>query len=57
MHDPEMSKVEHSYFNDAVIAEENEGTYADRDADIKQSEYGLEPSEFGGVKCFNKRRI
>lgn len=40
MHDPGMSNIEHSYFNDAVIAEENEGTYADRGAEIKQSEYG-----------------
>jgi len=40
MHDYEMSKVEYSYFNDEVIAEENEGTYADRTANIKKSEYG-----------------
>ncbi len=40
MHDYEMQKVEYSYFNDEVIAEENEGTYADRDAAIKHSEYG-----------------
>ncbi|MEM6804995.1 MAG: SAM-dependent methyltransferase, partial [Bacteroidota bacterium] len=40
MYDYEMSKIEYSYFNDEVIAEESEGTYADRGADIKMAEYG-----------------
>jgi len=40
MHNYEMDKIDYSYFNDEVIAETTEGTYADRSADIKQAEYG-----------------
>jgi len=41
MFDEEFKKLKYSYFFEKEpIAEENEGTYADRDAKIKQVEYG-----------------
>jgi len=41
MFDEEFKKLKYSYFfEEEPIAEENEGTYADRDAKIKQVEYG-----------------
>jgi len=36
----DFSKVAYSYFNKEAIIEEHEGTYADRDADIKTLEIG-----------------
>lgn len=35
-----MTDIEYSYFNDQVIEEVAEGTYADRSADITMTEYG-----------------
>jgi len=41
MFDEEFKELKYSYFfEEEPIAEENEGTYADRDAKIKQIEYG-----------------
>ncbi len=41
MFDEEFKELKYSYFfEEEPIAEENEGTYADRDAKIKQVEYG-----------------
>jgi len=41
MFDEEFKKLKHSYFfEEEPIAEENEGTYADKNAKIKQIEYG-----------------
>jgi SAM-dependent methyltransferase len=38
MMDYEFSKIEYSYFNVEAIIEENEGTYADREANLKNKE-------------------
>jgi SAM-dependent methyltransferase len=40
MLDDAMEKLTYSYFNDAVIVTEQEGTYTDRTAPIKYTEYG-----------------
>ncbi|RYD80823.1 MAG: class I SAM-dependent methyltransferase [Sphingobacteriales bacterium] len=40
MFDNHFIKFEYSYFNFGVIVEETSGTYADRNAEIKQKEYG-----------------
>jgi SAM-dependent methyltransferase len=40
MFDNNFTKFKYSYFNQGVIEEEVEGTYADTDAPLKQSEYG-----------------
>ena len=40
MYDYDLKHIEYSYFNAGVIAEENDGTYADRNAPIKLAEYG-----------------
>ncbi|WP_462249836.1 class I SAM-dependent methyltransferase [Ferruginibacter sp.] len=40
MLDDAMEKLTYSYFNDAVIVTEQEGTYTDRAAPIKYTEYG-----------------
>lgn len=40
MHNSEFNKIEYSYFNIEPIVEENEGTYADREAEIKLKEIG-----------------
>ena len=40
MFDSHFQKFEYSYFNTGVIEEETAGTYADRNAPIKQKEYG-----------------
>ena len=40
MYDYDLQKIEYPYFNAGVIAEENEGTYADPNAPIKLAEYG-----------------
>jgi SAM-dependent methyltransferase len=39
MFDNDFTKIEYSYENKEVIVTENEGTYTDRDADIKGKEY------------------
>ena len=39
MFDDHFSKIAYSYFNRGVLEIEMEGTYADRDADIKHMEY------------------
>lgn len=40
MFDNDFTHVQYSYFNRAVIVEEEQGTYADRDAPIKLASYG-----------------
>lgn len=40
MLDDAMEKLHYSYFNDEVIITEQQGTYTDRDAPIKHTEYG-----------------
>ena len=40
MFDDEFSHIKYSYDNQEVIVTENQGTYTDRDADIKAKEYG-----------------
>lgn len=40
MFDNDFTHVAYSYFNREVIAEEEQGTYADRNADIKLTSYG-----------------
>lgn len=40
MFDNDFTHVAYSYFNREVIAEEEKGTYADRDADIRLTSYG-----------------
>jgi len=40
MFDDEFKYIQYSYFNQEVIIEQNEGTYADRNADIKNTSYG-----------------
>ncbi len=40
MLDDDMQKLTYSYFNDAVIVTEQEGTYTDRAAPINYTEYG-----------------
>jgi len=40
MLDDKMEKLFYSYFNDEVIVTEQQGTYTDREAPIKQTEYG-----------------
>ncbi len=40
MLDDAMEKLSYSYFNDEVIVTEQQGTYTDRDAHIKYTEYG-----------------
>ena len=39
MFDNDFTKIKYSYFNDGVIEEEQEGTYADRNANVKSKEY------------------
>ena len=39
MLDDDFTKIHYSYFNNGVIEIEEEGTYADRNADIKHKEY------------------
>jgi hypothetical protein len=39
MFDDDFTKIKYSYFNDGVIEEEQEGTYADRNANVKSKEY------------------
>ena len=40
MLDDTMEKLTYSYFNDAVIVTQQQGTYTDRDAPINHTEYG-----------------
>ncbi|GJM35515.1 MAG: type 12 methyltransferase [Saprospiraceae bacterium] len=40
MFDDDFTKIKYPYHNAGVIAEENTGTYADREAPIKRVEYG-----------------
>ena len=40
MFDDEFTHIKYSYDNQEVIVTENQGTYTDRDADIKAKEYG-----------------
>jgi hypothetical protein len=40
MMDDNFSFIKYDYFNTGVIAEENTGTYADRNAPLKIQEYG-----------------
>ncbi len=40
MFDDEFKYIQYSYFNKEVIIEENEGSYADRNADIENISYG-----------------
>jgi SAM-dependent methyltransferase len=40
MFNSDFSRIEYSYFNREAIIETNEGTYADKNADIKQAEIG-----------------
>ena len=40
MFDDEFKYIQYSYFNKEIIIEENEGSYADRNADIKNISYG-----------------